>query len=63
MLSASQETADDPSGHLMETIYTGFDQYESEMNGYRTTAAMRENARRGLVNGSQAPLRILCPAR
>jgi DNA invertase Pin-like site-specific DNA recombinase len=55
VLSASQETADDPSGHLMETIYAGFDQYESEMNGYRTSAAIRENARRGFVNGSQAP--------
>jgi site-specific DNA recombinase len=40
---------------LMETIYAGFDQYESDMNGYRTSAAMRENARRGFVNGSAAP--------
>jgi site-specific DNA recombinase len=53
--TADAETADDPSGHLMETIYAGFDQYESEMNGYRTTAAMRENARRGFINGSLAP--------
>lgn len=55
VISSNQETADDPSGRLMETIYAGFDQYESDMNGYRTTAAMHENARRGFVNGSQAP--------
>lgn len=55
VISTNQETNDDPSGRLMETIYAGFDQYESDMNGYRTTAAMRENARRGFVNGSKAP--------
>jgi site-specific DNA recombinase len=55
VISTNQETSDDPSGRLMETIYAGFDQYESDMNGYRTTAAMHENARRGFVNGSAAP--------
>ncbi len=55
VISTNQETADDPSGRLMETIYAGFDQYESDMNGYRTTAAMHENARGGFVNGSAAP--------
>jgi site-specific DNA recombinase len=55
VISVNQETSDDPSGRLMETIYAGFDQYESDMNGYRTSAAMRENARRGFVNGSAAP--------
>jgi site-specific DNA recombinase len=47
VISTNQETSDDPSGRLMETIYAGFDQYESDMNGYRTTAAMHENALRG----------------
>jgi site-specific DNA recombinase len=55
VISTNQETSDDPSGRLMETIYAGFDQYESDMNGYRTTAAMHENAKRGFVNGSKAP--------
>lgn len=55
VMSVNQETSDDPSGRLMETIYAGFDQYESDINGYRTSAAMRENARRSFVNGSKAP--------
>lgn len=31
------------------------DQYESDINGLRTAAAMRQNARHGWFNGSQAP--------
>ena len=55
VLSASQETDDSPSGKLMEAIFAAFDQYESDMNGYRTMAAMRENATQGFFNGSKAP--------
>jgi DNA invertase Pin-like site-specific DNA recombinase len=55
VLSASQETDDSPSGKLMEAIFAAFDQYESDMNAYRTMAAMRENAIQGFFNGSKAP--------
>ncbi|MEY4583139.1 MAG: hypothetical protein RL701_7842, partial [Pseudomonadota bacterium] len=55
VVSISQETNDDPSGQLMQGIFASFDQYESDMNGYRTRAAMRENAQRGFSNGSSAP--------
>lgn len=55
VVSINQETGDDPSGQLMQGIFASFDQYESDMNGYRTRAAMRENAQRGFVNGSCAP--------
>ncbi len=55
VISISQETADDPTGHLVEGMSEVFDQYESELNGMRTVAAMRENARRGYFNGSNAP--------
>ncbi len=55
VIAVRQETADDPSGHLMETVLEAFDQYESEINGLRTAAAMQENAERGYFNGSNAP--------
>jgi site-specific DNA recombinase len=55
VLSASQEIDDGPSGTLMAAIYAAFDQYESDMNAYRTMAAMRENASQGFFNGSKAP--------
>lgn len=50
-----QETSDDPMGHFMEGIFELVDQYESDVNGMRTAAAMRENAKQGYFNGSQAP--------
>ncbi len=55
VLSVTQELSDDPMGHLIEGIFQSIDQYESEINGMRTTAAMRENARRGYLNGSATP--------
>ena len=39
----------------METIFAAFDQYESDMNAYRTMAAMQQNAREGNFNGAVAP--------
>jgi site-specific DNA recombinase len=50
-----QPTTDDPNGRLMERMFEVFDQHESEMNGVRTSAAMRQNAQRGYFNGSNAP--------
>ena len=47
-----QETTDDPMGGFVEGIFELIDQYESEMNGYHTLRAMKENARKGYMNGS-----------
>lgn len=55
VVSISQETNDDPMGHLIEGIFECIDQYESELNGMRTTAAMREAVRQGFFPGSAAP--------
>lgn len=55
VIACDQETTDDASGHLMESFYEMMDQYESEANGARTKAAMRENAKRGFFNWSRAP--------
>ncbi len=55
VVAIQQETADDPMGQLVEGIFELVDQYESEMNGLRTSAAMRENAKQGYFNGSNAP--------
>lgn len=55
VVAIQQETADDPMGQLVEGIFELVDQYESEVNGLRTSAAMRENAKQGFFNGSSAP--------
>lgn len=55
MLSACQETADDPIGNLIEGIFECIDQYESEVNGMRTSLAMREAVRQGFFPGSWTP--------
>ena len=48
-----QETADDPMGMFVEGIFELIDQYESDMNGFHTLRAMKENARKGYYNGSR----------
>jgi site-specific DNA recombinase len=55
VVSIMQPIEEGPVGNLMETIFAAFDQYESDMNAYRTMAAMRENAESGNFNGSKAP--------
>jgi len=52
VVAAHQETADDPMGGFVEGIFELIDQYESDMNGFHTLRAMKENARKGYVNGS-----------
>jgi site-specific DNA recombinase len=54
-ISITQETSDDPVGRLIEGIFELLDQYESEINGLRTSAAMRKNAEKGYFNGSHPP--------
>ncbi len=55
VVAIRQETEDDATGHMMDGIFEVFDQYESEMNGMRTSVAMAEAARRGFFPGSRAP--------
>ena len=55
VIAIQQPVSDDAHGHLLETVFEAFDQFESEINGVRVGAAMRENARQGNFNGSVAP--------
>jgi DNA invertase Pin-like site-specific DNA recombinase len=55
VIAICQETEDGPMGSFMEGIFELVDQYESDVNGMRTGAAMRKNAQLGYVNGSVAP--------
>ena len=53
--SVTQELSDDPMGKLMEGFFECIDQYESELNGLRTSAAMAEAVRQGFFPGSRPP--------
>lgn len=55
VIAIYQETSDDPMGQFVEGIFELVDQYESDVNGMRTSAAMRKNAELGFHNGSKAP--------
>jgi site-specific DNA recombinase len=55
VLFVLQDFADDPMGTLMEGLFECIDQYESELNGLRTSAAMREAVKQGFWPGSRAP--------
>jgi site-specific DNA recombinase len=55
VLSVTQELTDDPMGTLMEGFFECIDQYESEVNGLRTAAAMREAVRQGFYPGGLTP--------
>ena len=55
VLSVTQELAEDPMGTLMEGFFECIDQYESEVNGLRTAAAMREAVREGFYPGGLTP--------
>ena len=51
-IAIHQEVSDDPMGTFVEGIFELMDQYESEINGFHTLRAMKENARQGFYNGS-----------
>jgi site-specific DNA recombinase len=53
--SVSQDLPDDPMGKLMEGFFECIDQYESELNGLRTSAALAEAVRQGYFPGSRPP--------
>jgi DNA invertase Pin-like site-specific DNA recombinase len=55
VFSVSQDLPDDPMGKLMEGFFECIDQYESEINGLRTSAAMAEAVRQGYFPGSRPP--------
>lgn len=55
VVAVCQETNDDPVGQLIEGIFECIDQYESEVNGMRTSAAMREAVRQGYFPGAGTP--------
>jgi site-specific DNA recombinase len=55
VLSVTQEIPEDPMGALMEGFFECIDQYESEVNGLRTAAAMREAVRQGFYPGGLTP--------
>jgi site-specific DNA recombinase len=55
LVSITQITSDDPAGEMASKIFSLFDEYQSKENGKHTIRAMKENARRGYMNGSRAP--------
>ncbi|MDO8961495.1 MAG: recombinase family protein [Methylophilus sp.] len=55
IVSITQQTTDDPAGEMASKIFSLFDEYQSKENGKHTLRAMRENARRGYINGSKPP--------
>lgn len=55
VIAITQEVSEGPGGELVEMIFEAIDQYESRMNAFHTLRGMKENARRGNLNGSQAP--------
>lgn len=55
VLSVTQELTEDPMGTLMEGFFECIDQYESELNGLRTSAAMREAIKQGFYPGGLTP--------
>lgn len=55
LISITQITSDDPAGEMASKIFSLFDEYQSKENGKHTLRAMKENARRGYMNGSKPP--------
>ncbi len=55
VIAIYQETSDDPMGQLVEGMFELIDEYESLVNGMRTSDAMRKNAKLGYFNGAKAP--------
>ena len=53
VVAIHQEVSDDPMGGFIEGIFELVDQYESDINGFHTLRAMKENARKGHFNGSR----------
>lgn len=50
VIATHQETTEDPMGTFVEGIFELIDQYESEMNGFHTSRAIRQKARQGYIS-------------
>ncbi len=55
VIAIKQETGDGPGGVLVEGIFELIDEYESRINAFHTLRGMKENARKGYLNGASAP--------
>lgn len=55
VVAMHQEVSDDPMGEFTEGMFELIDQLESDMNGFHTLRAMKENALQGFFNGSRVP--------
>jgi site-specific DNA recombinase len=55
LFSITQETPDDPMGHMIRQVATMFDEYNSRENAKHVLRAMKENARQGFWNGGPPP--------
>ncbi|MBF0270441.1 MAG: recombinase family protein, partial [Alphaproteobacteria bacterium] len=55
ILSITQPLSDDPSGNLVRSILTKFDEYQSAETAKHVLRSMLENARQGYWNGAAPP--------
>ena len=55
IISITQPTSDDSAGEMMRRIINMFDEHQSKEISKHVSRSMKENARQGYFNGSQAP--------
>ncbi len=55
VLSVCQDVPDDLVGKLIEGLFECIDQYESDLNGVRTSASLAEAVRQGYFPGARPP--------
>jgi len=55
VIATQQDFGEDPMGKLVEAFFEGIDEYESQVTGMRTSAALRECARQGFFPSSRPP--------
>jgi site-specific DNA recombinase len=53
VVATHQQVSEDPMGEFVSGVFELIDQYESDINGFHTLRAMKENARQGFYNGSR----------
>ena len=59
VVAVQQPTSDDPEGRLMEQLFESFAEWESAVNGRRTSNGLRSAALRGSFPGSRPPFGYL----
>ncbi len=55
VIATQQDFGEDPMGKLVEAFFESIDEYESAVNGMRTSAALRESARQGFFPSARPP--------